>query len=94
MLTVGFGLSLSKRWLIRIVDMFPLYTDSMLGVNPRSCHNQQMGSCNATQKFGSKIAICDLAHGHSGQHRSSLPNEFEWNDDWHTNIADAVVNPN
>lgn len=52
--------------------------------------------CNAVQKFGSKMAVCDLPHGHSGPHRASLPprvEPVEWTDDWHTKIADAVVNP-
>ncbi len=54
-------------------------------------------NCNATQKFGPRVAICDLPHGHTGNHRATLfPRDetVEWADDWHTNVADAVVNPN
>ena len=53
--------------------------------------------CNATRKFGSRVAICDLPHGHDGDHRATLfpsTDVVDWADDWHDNIADAVVNPN
>lgn len=53
-----------------------------------------MDGCNATEKFGSRIAICDLPHGHPDLHRSTIGGVTqEWRDDWHTQIADAVVNP-
>jgi hypothetical protein len=52
-------------------------------------------SCNAVQKFGSKVAICDLPKGHPDDHRSTLgAASYTWRDDWHTNVADAIVNPN
>ena len=67
----------------------------MLDVNGRYHHNDLMDSCNATQKFGSKVAICDLPHGHPGMHRSTLgATTQKWSDDWHSNGADVVVNPN
>lgn len=53
--------------------------------------------CNAAHKFGSHVAICDLPLGHTGKHRANLPPRMEpveWADDWHTGLADAVVNPN
>jgi hypothetical protein len=53
-------------------------------------------TCNATQKFGGNLAVCDLSHGHTGNHRATLfPTDrvVEWGDDWYQKIADAVVNP-